>query len=77
MDSRSAGVCVLLVLLLLGSPVSAERCETKRTWLYLCIKSTCEKPCEKLANEAQTTKWYSSCDGSFNGVCSCKICYPN
>uniref|UniRef100_A0A453MNQ4 Knottin scorpion toxin-like domain-containing protein n=1 Tax=Aegilops tauschii subsp. strangulata TaxID=200361 RepID=A0A453MNQ4_AEGTS len=71
MDKRSSIACFMVMLVLLGSSMTAENCEIKRDKMTLCIKSECLYHCQHRWYYKITQYW---CDGVVFGFCNCKIC---
>uniref|UniRef100_A0A0D9XIT1 Knottin scorpion toxin-like domain-containing protein n=1 Tax=Leersia perrieri TaxID=77586 RepID=A0A0D9XIT1_9ORYZ len=76
MEKRSAFVCFLLALLLLGNPASADdlapgTCETETDPLDPCSKTLCKLNCKLLAiKRGAALSSYECADGG----CKCVLC---
>jgi hypothetical protein len=57
--------------------MGTDHCKTNSEWVYLCMKQTCEIPCELFADVVHSKSWYSWCKGFWRGTCNCKICYDD
>ncbi|KAF7004945.1 hypothetical protein CFC21_020107 [Triticum aestivum] len=72
MQMRSATLCFLIILVLLGSSTHAENCNTHEITIDACVKPICKLAC--LASYGKHLREYG-CTGSPPVICVCYVCH--
>ncbi|XP_037410686.1 putative defensin-like protein 134 [Triticum dicoccoides] len=77
MDTRAAIVCFLVVLTLVGTPISAENCAVVDDGgEFFCTKPLCKATCEVFACDRKGSLKDYHCEkkNAIKAVCYCNIC---
>ncbi|KAM3271257.1 hypothetical protein ACQJBY_041811 [Aegilops geniculata] len=74
MDKQSVTACFVVILMLLGSSMSAEICERTGNILTICTNSICARLCHLDAEATKRKLEQYSCAGTIFSFCNCKVC---
>nr|BAK08077.1 predicted protein [Hordeum vulgare subsp. vulgare] len=74
MDKQSVAACFVVILLLLGSSMSAEICERTNYLLVRCSESKCKWFCQLDAKGTKRRLDKYWCSGAIFAYCNCKLC---
>ncbi|XP_044400697.1 uncharacterized protein [Triticum aestivum] len=74
MDKQSVAAGFVVMLVLLGSSMSAEICEKTGLRLVICTKSNCQRFCHLEAEATHRKLEQYWCGGTVFNACYCKVC---